>query len=124
MESIESEKLENICFQANEALTENCIGVVKNQHSQMTLQSVAHMLSSMMSDDYTKNSGLAILVYSKRQKHYASDENNSLALLAIREICKTQLLQKQQIDVAGFNEVFEILDRIDEHNEGTTTNWY
>lgn len=119
MENIESEKLENICFQANEALTENCIGVVENQHSQMTLQSVAHMLSNMMNDDYTKNSGLAVMVYSKRQKHYASDESNSLALLAIREICKTQLLQKQQIDVAEFNDVFEILDRIDEHNEGT-----
>lgn len=58
-----------------------------------------------------------------QSKHYSNEGDNALALIAIREICKKQLLQGREVIFSEFDEIFEILNRIDENNGDIITYW-
>ncbi len=123
MESLDMEMLENMHARVNKALYENCLGYPE-EHAQEAFKYVARTLVTLMELDVEGTGELCSpSIYLMRSKHYSSEEENALALMAIRETCEKQLLQGREVFFSGFEEIFEVLNRIDEHNGDTITYW-
>ena len=107
-DNFENEMLEDILANTEKALKEDCYGNIQN-HSEDALKFVALNLNNLiMLEDYEYDSMFLeppVIEYSNRNQHYTGEELNTLALLAISEICKVQLLQKQGISILQFNDV-------------------
>ncbi|MDY3299267.1 MAG: hypothetical protein SOW93_01825 [Limosilactobacillus reuteri] len=123
MESLDMEMLENIHARVNKALYENCLGYSK-EHSRKAFEYVAHTLATLTKLDVEGARELCpSSIYLMQSKHYSNEGDNALALIAIREICKKQLLQGREVIFSEFDEIFEILNRIDENNGDIITYW-
>lgn len=117
------EMLENIHARVNKALYENCLGYSK-EHSRKAFEYVAHTLATLTELDVEGARELCpSSIYLMQSKHYSNEGDNALALIAIREICKKQLLQGREVIFSEFDEIFEILNRIDENNGDIITYW-
>lgn len=122
LDDLERKMLEDILANTEKALEENCYGNVK-EHSEKALNFAALTLNNLMMliDDEFEPTLLEppVSEYLHRTRHYVSDELNAVALLAIRALCSEQLLENRIVCTLRFNEVFEVLNRVDQRNDDT-----
>lgn len=116
-DDLDREIIGDVLAKVEKSLYESCLGREK-QHSVEALKFAAqNMVNLLLLDDYDPVAGAtwpATMVYDDRSKHYASDKDNTLALLAIREKCRALLLQDLMINPSALDEIFEVLNRIDD----------
>lgn len=122
--TFEEETLEKMREKINKVLNQNYLGSEEAvKESCEALDYIAGELDSF--EDLYKEGGphpndltMPFTQYHARQRHKATDVNNTLALLAIRELCEN-LLEKgiTLMHFTPFNEVFEVLNRADGVND-------
>ena len=127
MNDLDREIIEDMLAKVEKSLHENCLGREK-QHSVEALEFVARSVNDLIIlDDYDPIAGAiepANMIYDDRSEHYANDKDNTLALLAIREKCKVLLLQDLAISPRAVDDIFEVLNRIDDqYYEDTNFDW-
>ncbi|MCC4482848.1 hypothetical protein [Limosilactobacillus reuteri] len=126
--SIETEMVEDMANKINEVFENNYLSM---DEAMKESYKVLHYISSQLcnalclydvyDDPCPGGMMMAFEQYEMRKKHSASDVDNTLALMAIREICNNLLREKNlnNIPFYSFNDIFEVLNRVDSVDDDT-----
>lgn len=126
--SFETEIVEGIANKINELFENNYLSIDEGvEESYKVLHYVSSQLCNALylydvyNDPCPGGMMMPLKQYQIRKKHSASDVDNTLALMAIRELCHNLLREKDlnEIPFYSFDEIFEVLNRVDSIDDDT-----